>query len=510
MTMNGIDISHWQSSLDASKVTAEFIIIKATQGTWYVNPSCNIHYSQAKHSGKKLGLYHYAEGGDPVKEADYFIAQISNYIGEAILCLDWEKEDNAAYGVNDKAWIKAFCDRVAQPIAVNPLVYLSASIRGYADGIGNYGRWIAQYANNSLTGYQAHPWNEGAYDCAIRQYSSCGRISGWESNVDLDLAYMDAIAWAKYASPKTIVQPKPITTAGAKKSSEQIADEIIAGTYGWGNGDARKAKLKAAGYDPATVQAIVNQKLTPIVTKKSDDEIVAEVIAGKWGDGDARVTALKNAGYDAAAIQQKVNEKQVPQPAATTTYTVQSGDALWSIARMYGTTWNTLAALNHLSNPNMIYPNQVLKVPGSAAPATPAQSASQPVSSGIAVGDTVKPIQLVDYNGNRLASYHDSYTVSEISGDRAVLTVGGQVWAALRTSNITKVGGGSAPAAAPSSSQIHVGDRVHVTNAVTYSGESFRTWYDTYTVMELKGDRAVIGVNGQVTAAISIHNITKA
>ena len=503
MTMNGIDISAWQSGMDVTKVSADFRIIKATQGTWYVNPYCNTHYSQAKHSGKKLGLYHYSEGGDATKEADYFIAQISNYIGEAILCLDWEKEDNAAYGHNDKAWIKAFCDRVAQRIGVNPLVYLSASIRGYADGIGNYGKWIAQYANYAHTGYQDTPWNEGAYQCAIRQYSSCGAIAGYNGNVDLNKAYMDGPTWLKYANPESIVTPTP----GAK-TAEQIADEIIDGTYGWGNGDARKTKLKAAGYDPATVQAIVNQKLTPIVTKKSDDEIVTEVIAGKWGDGDTRVTALKNAGYDAAAIQQKVNEKQVPQPAATTTYTVQSGDALWSIARMYGTTWNTLAALNHLSNPNMIYPNQVLKVPGSAAPATPAQLAPQPASSGIAVGDTVKPIQLVDYNGNRLASYHDTYTVSEISGDRAVLTAGGQVWAAMRTSNLTKVGGGSAPAAAPAS--ISVGDRVRVTNAVTYGGQNFKCWYDTYTVMELKGDRAVIGVNGQVTAAINIHNITKA
>lgn len=409
MTMNGIDISHWQSSLDASKVTAEFIIIKATQGTWYVNPSCSIHYSQAKHSGKKLGLYHYAEGGDPVKEADYFIAQISNYIGEAILCLDWEKEDNAAYGHNDTAWIKAFCDRVAQRIGVNPLVYLSASIRGYADGIGNYGKWIAQYANNSLTGYQAHPWNEGAYDCAIRQYSSCGRIPGYGGNLDLDLAYMDAIAWAKYANPSTVITPAKTET---KKSNEQVADEIIAGTYGWGNGDDRKAKLKTAGYDPDTVQEIVNHKLTPKVTKKSDDEIVAEVIAGKWGNGATRTTALKNAGYDAAAIQQKVNEKLVPQPVAFTPYTVQGGDALWSIARMYNTTWNTLAALNNLSNPNMIYPGQVLKVPGSAAPATPAAPAESPAAPAFNVEQAARDVIAGKYgNGdarkNALGSHYN-------------------------------------------------------------------------------------------------------
>lgn len=388
--MNGIDISNWQAGLDCSKIYADFVIIEATQGVWYVNPSCNGHYSQAKHSGKKLGLYHYAEGGDPVKEADYFIDQISNYIGEAILCLDWEKEDNAAYGVNDKAWIKAFCDRVAQRIGVNPLVYLSASLRGYADGIGNYGKWIAQYANYARTGYQDHPWNEGAYDCAIRQYSSCGSIAGYSGNVDLNKAYMDAPAWLKYASPSTIITPVKTET---KKSNEQVADEIIAGTYGWGNGDARKEKLKAAGYDPDAVQAIVNQKLSPTVAKKSTDEIVAEVIAGKWGNGATRTTALKNAGYDAAAIQQKVNEQLVPQPTAAATYTVQSGDALWSIARKYGTTWNTIAALNNLSNPNLIYPGQVLKVPGFAAPATPAAPAAPSAEYYTVVsGDTLSGI----------------------------------------------------------------------------------------------------------------------
>ena len=39
--------------------------------------------------------------------------------------------------------------------------------------------WVAQYADMNATGYQDAPWNEGAYDCAIRQYSSCGRLDGW-------------------------------------------------------------------------------------------------------------------------------------------------------------------------------------------------------------------------------------------------------------------------------------------------------------------------------------------
>lgn len=47
--------------------------------------------------------------------------------------------------------------------------------------------------------------------------------------------------------------------ASAKKSNTEIAKEVINGK--WGNGETRKAKLKAAGYDPAAIQKIVNQLL---------------------------------------------------------------------------------------------------------------------------------------------------------------------------------------------------------------------------------------------------------
>lgn len=60
------------------------------------------------------------------------------------------------------------------------------------------------------------------------------------------------------------------------------------------------------------------------------------------------------------------------------------------------------------------------------------------------------------------------------------------------------------------SSAIKVGDHVKVIKAVDYNGKSFKAWYSTYTVMELKGNRAVIGVNGTVTAAINVSNLRKA
>lgn len=50
---------------------------------------------------------------------------------------------------------------------------------------------------------------------------------------------------------------KPVTKPTTQKTIEQIAQEVLAGK--WGNGNTRKQKLKAAGYDYNTVQAKVNE-----------------------------------------------------------------------------------------------------------------------------------------------------------------------------------------------------------------------------------------------------------
>ncbi len=55
------------------------------------------------------------------------------------------------------------------------------------------------------------------------------------------------------------------------------------------------------------------------------------------------------------------------------------------------------------------------------------------------VGDKVIPTKLVDYNGTHLKQYDDSYIISQINGDRAVLTARNQVWAAMNIKNIKHV-----------------------------------------------------------------------
>lgn len=83
---------------------------------------------------------------------------------------------------------------------------------------------------------------------------------------------------------------------------------------------------------------------------------------------------------------QTTNSSSSSSTAATTagTYTVKAGDTLSAIASRYSTSSSTLASLNSLSNPNLIYVGQVLKVSstGSSANSTVTTAASYTVKAG--------------------------------------------------------------------------------------------------------------------------------
>ena len=121
-------------------------------------------------------------------------------------------------------------------------------------------------------------------------------------------------------------------------------------------------------------------------------------------------------------------------------------------------------------------------------------------SASFSVGDIVTVTNPVDVNGTSLAT-SGTYEVMEVSGNRIVIGRGGQVTAAIDASNLAKVGGGSG-----GSPTISVGSLVKVVTPVDENGTPLAV-HGTYVVMELDGRRAVIGRDGQVTAAIDIGNI---
>lgn len=98
------------------------------------------------------------------------------------------------------------------------------------------------------------------------------------------------------------------SSSSKKKVTESVVNDVINGKYG--NGDARKKALEAAGYDYSEVQDAVNEKLygKSNSNKKSIDEIAKEVIRGDWGNGDTRKKKLEAAGYNYSEVQKRVNE----------------------------------------------------------------------------------------------------------------------------------------------------------------------------------------------------------
>ena len=94
-------------------------------------------------------------------------------------------------------------------------------------------------------------------------------------------------------------------------------------------------------------------------------------------------------------------QEHVGQP-ATGTYIVQSGDTLSGIAEKYDTTWQNLAAINSLGNPNLLQVGQVLKVTGNASPQNTYYVQSGDTLSAIAskFGTTVSSLVSLNHIAN--------------------------------------------------------------------------------------------------------------
>lgn len=92
--------------------------------------------------------------------------------------------------------------------------------------------------------------------------------------------------------------------------------------------------------------------------------------------------------------------KPTPAPAPTAkTHTVKSGETLSEIANRYGTTYQHLAAINGISNPNLIYAGQVLKIDGAAAVAKTYTVKGGDTLSGIAAKYNTTYQRLAQING---------------------------------------------------------------------------------------------------------------
>lgn len=364
MEKRGLDISSYQNGInfDAIKNSVEFLILRAGFTGWGTGVSYNKDncfenfYNQAKSRGIPVGAYWYSCANTYQKGVDEANYMYNNCLKgkqfEYPIYIDVEDTHHQVGNKNGVTQaIKGFCETLE---AKGYYVGIYASdISGFKDkmNIGElnaYDKWVARYGSKPsyLTSY------------GMWQSSSSGKINGYSGNLDTDIAYKDYPSIMK-SQGLNGYGAGTVTPPQGGKSIEELANEVIKGL--WGNGENRKNRLTQAGYDYDKVQSKVNELLNSNTANKSIDEIANEVIAGKWGNGEDRKTALTNAGYNYDEVQAKVNEKLGIKNTAQY-YTVKAGDNLTKIAKMYGTTVNQLVSWNNISNPNIIYPNQKLRV----------------------------------------------------------------------------------------------------------------------------------------------------
>lgn len=242
--------------------------------------------------------------------ADQLLAKVRADIGYK----EYPKNSNLTkygkwYGLNGQPW----CMMAVQYWfnAVGALALLpkrTASCTEFMNAAKAKGQWVTSgYKQGDVVLYNFNGKKSPAQHVGIVESVEKSYLNAIEGNTSLtnqDNGGCVMRRSRKYAYVIGAFRPKYDT---AKKSLDVIAREVLDGK--WGNGDTRKARLKAAGYEPSDVQAAVNA-LASGKPKKPLDVIAAECADGIHGNGLIRKAKLALLGYtsvEIAQIQQKVN-----------------------------------------------------------------------------------------------------------------------------------------------------------------------------------------------------------
>lgn len=247
MALKGIDISNWQKSIDLSAIKADFVIIKSSEGIGWTDPAFKDLFKRAKATNKKLGVYHFARptaDNDPVKEAESFVNIIKpeGVIGKALLVLDWEAENQ-----HNTSWAKSWLDRVYALTGVKPMIYMSESVVNAHDwsavAKAGYELWVAKYWDNELD-YNYDMSNAGNKPSikhwskyTMWQWTSSGRLDGFNANLDCNEFYGTAADWDKLANassekPKETTETTTVAIPGYKTNVIMSPTDWFNRTYG--------------------------------------------------------------------------------------------------------------------------------------------------------------------------------------------------------------------------------------------------------------------------------------
>ncbi len=251
----------------------------------------------------------------------------------------------------------AFIEEVERLSESSVVVYSDASnaTNVWEEEIASYPLWIAEYGVDE-------PSENGNWDRWIGfQYSDSGVINGINGNlVDLDY-FTEQIYLASNSHPST---------------NPDHEDEEPTETYIVVKGDTLWEIANRYG---VTVEELVELNHLSNPNLIYPGEVL--LLPGQ-GENQAKTTYTVVVGDTLWGIANRygvtvdLSNPNLIYPGevlllpgqgenqAKTTYTVVVGDTLWGIANRYGVTVEELVELNHLSNPNLIYPGEILLLPG--------------------------------------------------------------------------------------------------------------------------------------------------
>ena len=269
---------------------------------------------------------------------DYFLPKIQTPKG-SIVALDFEHGASSDRNANTETILYGM--RRIKQAGYTPMYY---SYKPFTLQYVDYQRiikefpnslWIAGYPSYNVTPEPLYNYFPSMDGVAIWQFTSTYIAGGLDGNVDLT-----GITDNGYTNSDKPQTETPAINAG-EETSETPKSEIKVGdtvkvnfsANQWATGEAIPQWVKGESYK---VQQIDGNKI-----------LLANILS--WID-KSNVELLP----DSTTV--------VEQPSVVQTHVVQYGENLSSIATKYRTTYQALASLNGLSNPNMIYAGQVLKV----------------------------------------------------------------------------------------------------------------------------------------------------
>lgn len=186
--VEGVDVSGYQPNTDWTKAKADgidFAVVKATEGTGYVNPYFDQDWAGLKSNGMFRGPYHFFHpGGDPIAQADHFVSTFGALEpGDLPPVCDLEVTDGASKATI-QANTAAFLERVEQKSGRVPMIYTSPyfwnTVVGAPAGFEKYHLWVAHWETDCPN------TPEGWSDWPFWQYADNGSVNGIAGNVDLD------------------------------------------------------------------------------------------------------------------------------------------------------------------------------------------------------------------------------------------------------------------------------------------------------------------------------------